>query len=86
MDKQERVKELLDEIKSLNCEVETRAVTESNIALNKTKGIIAEEKKISDSCSSVIIESAESGRGFSLYTDYNKFDDTEKQRFKRLSR
>lgn len=65
-DREKRIAELVDELKSLNCSVAVATV-------DKTKGIVREEaKQIDNSVDGMIVEKADFGHGFQLYCDYKR--------------
>ena len=66
MEKQERIKELIAELESLDVVAERRK--------DLTKGIIGEVKQDFSSLSEqgFVLEKADFGRGFQFYKDYSK--------------
>jgi len=85
-DRAQRIAELVKALKELDCDVSI--VTSNTEAVDQTKGLVGEVKadesrrRIEDN-EGLILEIADSGKGFAISRDFSKLD---KNKFKRLTR
>ncbi|MHA1867414.1 MAG: hypothetical protein ACTSXD_05055 [Candidatus Heimdallarchaeaceae archaeon] len=82
MANEKRIAELIKELKELD--VDVNIVTPES---NETKGIVGGvEEETEKGNASLVMETADTGKGFQIYRDYKKFDEEDKEKFKRLAR